>query len=124
MATARSRLGDYGEGLARQYLEAQGCQFLAAKYRCRWGEADLVMRQGEVIVFVEVRTRRGATFGSPEESLTPAKARRLKATGQHYLEQQGLSGAAWRIDLVAVEIPASGGQPEIRHLPYAVRENG
>ena len=55
-------------------------RLLDANYRCRWGEVDIVAQEGDELVFVEVRTRRGAEYGTPEESVTAAKARRLIVT--------------------------------------------
>ena len=82
MSTPRIRLGNRGEQLARQYLQEQGYRILATNYRCSWGEIDIVAQEESEIVFVEVRTRRSAEFGTPEESLTPAKAQHLIASAQ------------------------------------------
>ena len=75
-------------------------------------------RDGETVVFVEVRTRRSRSYGAPEESITAAKARRLIATAETYLQEHDLGGDPWRIDLVAVE--QVQGQRHIRHIPNAV----
>jgi putative endonuclease len=101
-------------------LEGKGYTVAAANYRCRWGEVDLVTCFGEEVVFVEVKTRRGADFGTPEESITPGKARRLVATAQHYLEQEGVEQSEWRIDLVSVHLDKSGKLERISHIEYAV----
>jgi uncharacterized protein (TIGR00252 family) len=74
MPSARSKLDDWGEEAAGDFLQRQGFTILDRKYSCRWGEIDLVARDREDLVFVEVRTRRGAAFGTPEESVTAAKA--------------------------------------------------
>jgi putative endonuclease len=118
MPTARTRLGDRGEEAARQFLQAKGYQVLAAKYRCQWGEVDLVAQEGDELVFVEVRTRRSAAFGTPEESLTPAKVRHLLAACQHYLQQHQAADLPWRIDLVSVRVWGQG--TVIDHLRHAV----
>lgn len=120
MTTPRGRLGQWGEGYARRYLEGRGYTVAAANYRCRWGEVDLVTRLGEEWVFVEVKTRRGGDFGTPEESITPGKAQRLVATAQHYLEQEGVEQSEWRIDLVSVHLDKSGKLERISHLENAV----
>lgn len=119
MPSARSKLGDWGEEAAGDFLQGQGFTILDRKYRCRWGEIDLVARDGEEMVFVEVRTRRNAAYGTPEESVTAAKARRLMATCQDYLQKhptdQPQADARWRIDLVSVR-PVRGKTPRIDHL--------
>ena len=66
--------------MAGRFLQEKGYRLLDATYRCLWGEVDIVAQEGDELVFVEVRTRRGAEYGTPEESVTAAKARRLIAT--------------------------------------------
>ena len=77
-------------------------------------------RHGEGLVFVEVRTRRGAAFGTPEESVTAAKSRRLIATAQDYLQKHGLEQSQWRVDLVSIHLDQSGKLLEVNHLENAV----
>ena len=120
MATPRGRLGRWGESHARRYLERKGYTVWATNYRCRWGEVDIVAHHGEEIVFVEVRTRRGTAFGTPEESVTAAKSRRLAATAQHYLESNGLEQSQWRIDLISIQLDLAGKLLEVDHLENAV----
>ena len=76
--------------------------------------------QGGVLVFVEVRTRRGESFGSPEESITPRKREHLVlATAQHYLQEHGVE-PHWRIDLVAIEADGRGAVRRIQQVENAV----
>ena len=131
MPSERSKLGDWGEDAAGEFLERRGFRILERKYRCKWGEVDLVARDGPDLVFVEVRTRRSQSYGAVGESITAAKARRLMATCHHYLQRNGLtaarngakgistSEAGWRIDLVSVW-PVRGKAPRIHHLRNAV----
>ena len=123
MPTTRSVLGDWGEDAVGKFLERKGYQILDRKYRCRWGEIDLVARDGNDLVFIEVRTRRSKLFGTPQESVTEAKVGRLVATCEDYLENrvdEKLRGeTSWRIDLVAVH-PTRGRPPRIEHLRHAV----
>lgn len=108
MTRARLSLGRLGERLAAERLAALGYEVVARNYRCPAGEIDLVTRQGEAWVFVEVRARRGRALGTPEESVTPRKRRRLIAAAQAYVQAQGLEAAPWRIDFVAVELSPRG----------------
>lgn len=112
-------IGRIGERLARSHLEARGYAVIAANYRCRWGEIDLIARDGPVWAFVEVRTRRSNAYGSPEESVTPAKLERLTLAAQDYLAQHTANTAAiqWRIDLIAVRLGPNRSIRDIRHLP-------
>ena len=124
MTSARGRLGQWGENQARLHLEARGYALVATNYRCRWGEVDIVARQGQELVFVEVKTRRGSDFGTTEESLTPAKAQHLTATAQDYLQTQlqpaDAANASWRIDLVAIHLDKGGKLERISHLENVV----
>ena len=121
MATTRVELGRQGERLAEEKLAAAGYELLARNYRCAAGEIDLIARHGETLVFVEVRTRRGEAFGLPEASLTPAKRRHLIAAAQTYLQENNLSEAAWRIDVVAVEFSPRGRLMRVDIVENAVQ---
>jgi putative endonuclease len=121
MPTPRTRLGTRGEELAQRFLQQKGYQILDCNYRCRWGEIDIVAHDGDELVFLEVRTRRSADYGTPEESLTDAKLQRLLATAQYYLQQQGKGDINWRIDLVSVRLRRDYGLQSIEHLKYAVQ---
>jgi putative endonuclease len=118
--TARMGLGRRGEALAAEKLTALGYRLLARNYRCAAGEIDLVARHGETWVFVEVRARRGAAFGTPEESITARKQQRLIAAAQHYLQEQRLTEVSWRIDVVAVELSAKGKLLRVEVIENAV----
>ena len=117
-------IGRIGERLARGHLEAKGYRIVASNYRCRWGEVDLVAHAGTVWAFVEVRTRRSAAYGNPEESITPGKARRLTLTARHFLAQRttATTEAEWRIDLVAIRLGPGRRVLSIDHLENVIAE--
>ena len=117
----RIDLGQRGEAAARDFLERQGYTILDTNYRCPWGEVDIVASQDDVLVFVEVRARRGSAMGSPEESVTPAKGRRLIMTAQHYLQSHP-GPPDWRIDLVAVRMDRLGRVQRVSLVQNAVTE--
>ncbi len=123
MPTSRSRLGELGERLARQHLVKRGCQILHTNYRCQWGEVDVVAREGDTILFVEVKTRRSSSFGTPEEAITPAKAERLITTAETYLDEHNIADKHWRIDLISVELDRMGRVLPLRHLEDAVERH-
>jgi len=108
LPTYRTRLGSLGEKLATEHLRRLGFLILDTNFRCRGGEIDIVARQGDTLVFVEVRTRRGSAFGTSQESLTPAKGRKIIITAQTYLQTHEDLSANWRIDAVAVEMDKGG----------------
>ncbi len=94
--------GQFFETLAGHYLCQQGLQLLAHNVSCRYGELDLVMRQQDCLVFVEVKYRKSASFGSAGAMVTLAKQQKLRSTAQWYLQQQQWRGAA-RFDVLAIE---------------------
>jgi len=108
MKGARKRLGNVGEEIATRELTRRGYAVRERNWRCPEGELDMVAEQGEMLVFVEVRTRRGDRFGTPEESITLAKRAHLIAAAQAYLQAHSLQDRDWRIDVVAVEMSAQG----------------
>jgi putative endonuclease len=77
--------GAAAEALAAEFLEAWGLTIVARNYRCRGGEIDLIARDGETLIFVEVRLRSDSAFGGAAESITAAKRRRLRFAAAHYL---------------------------------------
>ncbi len=112
--TYKRKLGQRGEEVAADYLRQQGYTLLARNWRCPAGEVDIVAREGETLAFVEVRTRRaGGRLGTPEESVTPRKQARMVEVAQTYLQAAGLDDAAWRIDVVAIEV---GGRGEVTRI--------
>jgi putative endonuclease len=110
----KRKLGQHGEEVAADYLRQQGYAILARNWRCPAGEVDIVAREGETLAFVEVRTRRaGGRLGTPEESVTLRKQARMVEVAQTYLQEAGLDDAAWRIDVVAIEV---GGRGEVTRI--------
>lgn len=77
--------GRDAEDLAAAFLENRGMRILARNYRCRFGEIDLIAREGQVLVFVEVRHRSSAAYGGAAASITAAKRDRLLCAARHYL---------------------------------------
>ena len=104
----RKQLGNFGERAATDYLQKRGYTILESNVRCPLGEIDIVARDGDFLVFVEVRTRRGIGFGSPEESITRTKQEKLVALAEFYLQQHDAISAPWRIDVVAIELGRNG----------------
>ncbi len=123
MPSGRSKLGAQGERIAAAHLEALGLAIETRNYRTRFGEIDLVARNGGETVFVEVRTKRSGAYGTPEESLTPRKQARLVKAAQEYLAEHGLADTSWRVDLVAITLQPDG-PAQITHVESAVEASG
>lgn len=117
---ARLGLGQLGERLAAGRLEQRGYRILERNFRCRAGEIDLVAEEGEELVFVEVKTRRGTARGLPEEAVGQRKARKLQEVAFFYLDQHNLPDCSWRIDVVAVQFSSTGKLEEIRVYQHAI----
>ncbi|HEU5316455.1 MAG TPA: YraN family protein [Chloroflexota bacterium] len=116
----RIATGARGEQLAAAYLERAGLTVIERNYRCRAGEIDLVATDGAEFVFVEVRTRRSAAFGSPEESITTRKQRKMAECAFSYLAEHAAHHRPWRVDVVAVEL--HGATPRrIDHYKHALQ---
>lgn len=118
MPDSRRALGKWGEQTAADYLRENGYSIEEMNYRCPRGEIDIVARDGPVVAFVEVRARRGRGHGTPQESITAAKQRKLIEVAQTYLQERELSDADWRIDVVAISIERDGSR--IRLIRNAV----
>jgi putative endonuclease len=116
----RGEVGALGEKLAADLLRGRGYEIVETNFRCRQGEIDLIARQGECLVFVEVRTKRGRSFGSPEESVTPAKKEKLIALAETYVQSLDRTPPSWRIDVVAVELAENGRVRRLDHIENAV----
>jgi putative endonuclease len=115
----RQALGRRGEDLAARHLAAKGYEIVARNWRCENGELDLVARDSDCLVMVEVRTRRGQALGAPEESVTLAKQARLVTLGQAYVLEIGWLGD-WRIDVIAIEMDRRGRLLRLEHYENAV----
>jgi putative endonuclease len=116
-AAGPARLGRGGEELARVFLELCGFRCVAARYRCPRGEIDLVVRRGDLLVFVEVKTRGRHACGRPEEAVGGAKLARLRAAARHYLWRYPAAAACrLRFDVIAVEFRGERAGAVLRHL--------
>lgn len=120
--TARQGLGRTGERLAAEALMSKGYHILERNFRCRQGEIDLVAEDEQDLVFVEVKARRGVSFGLPEDALTIYKRRKLVEVASYYLDLHTCSDRSWRIDVVAVQFSSGGKLEEIRIYEYAVTD--
>lgn len=111
-------LGRLGEKIAADHLLRQGYLLLKTNWHCPYGELDLILRQGDTIVFVEVKTRRGDRLEEAFLAITPRKRAHLIDSAEQYLSENGLEECAWRIDVVAVAI--IDDKPQIEHVEDAL----
>ena len=115
----RSDIGPAGERLAARFLRKQlGYRILRRNCRSKLGEIDLIARDGNEVVFVEVKTRSSRTWGDPEAAVTPAKRRKLCRAAAAFAAQNHLRERPLRFDVVAVLLE-EGREPELRHYKDA-----
>lgn len=115
MATAKDAVGRYGEQVAVAYLMALGMRLVARNWRCSAGEIDAILHDGDVLVFVEVKTRRSGRFGPPAEAVGHEKQARLRRLAAIWLARSDVRPGEVRFDLVSV-LPQPSGAAEVEHL--------
>jgi putative endonuclease len=114
LPSPRARVGRSAEILAAAELGRRGYKIVASNYRCRRGEIDLIAHDADCLVFIEVRCKRTGEYGTPAESITPSKIRKLFATAQQYLLDNDFGDVACRFDVV--EVVAEGGKLVVREV--------
>ena len=110
-----SSLGAYGERVAMQRLVGQGMVLVDRNWRCDVGEVDLVLRDGAVLVFCEVKTRSSSSYGHPLEAVTRVKGERLRQLAARWVEEHGVDPPEIRVDLVGVLL-GERGAAEVEHV--------
>ncbi|MDA1096392.1 MAG: YraN family protein [Chloroflexi bacterium] len=120
--TPRTRRGLFAQQAARRSLEAAGYRVIEENYRCRFGELDIVAIDGDCLVIVEVRSKSTSAFGTPEESISPVKARRLRFLVDAYRADRIDTPLPInsRIDVVAVDLTRRGIVDDLRIVRNAV----
>lgn len=115
---SRISTGRCGEIIARKFLEDAGFSIIATNWRCKSAEIDIIAQQKDELVFIEVRAKSSADYGSPAESITRRKRHKLIRAAEQYLAANPGSPADWRIDFIGVEFHDNGHHLE--HIPYAI----
>lgn len=100
----RIRTGKQGEELAVAHLRKAGYKIVARNYRCLYGEMDVIARDGDTIVFIEVKSRKSETFGQPQEAVGLEKRKKLSRISLHYIQQKRLEACNARFDVIAVKM--------------------
>jgi putative endonuclease len=111
------QVGQWGESVATDYLTGHGYEIIAHNVRTPYGEIDIVAKQGDVMVFVEVKTRTSDKMGLPEISITPRKQEHMLACAQHYASENEIDH--WQIDVISVE-GKPGMRPKITQFDNAI----
>jgi putative endonuclease len=113
-------LGDWGETYAVKYLEGKGFHILARNVRTPYGEIDIVAKEKDQIVFIEVKTRATQKFGYPEEAVTENKITHLIDSAEFYLQENPDFNVDWRIDVIAIQVDPRRNTPSLTHFEDAL----
>lgn len=111
--------GQWGESQALHYLRTKGYTIIATNYRKRYGEIDIIARDGDTLVFIEVKYRRHAGYGSGLEAVDGRKQQRLCRVAAEYLQTHHKADCNARFDVIAVSPQANGGGAMIDHIENA-----
>ncbi len=114
-------LGQIGEDIASAYLEGQGYEILERNFRSSIGEIDIIAKDGETLIFIEVKTKSNKDFGLPQEMVTSKKQHKLIKVAYSYLKEKNLEDIPWRIDVVAITKNKNGNQIEL--IRNAIQNN-
>jgi len=116
----RQRVGSLGEQIAAEHLRAKGYRVLERNVRLAQGEIDIVAQDGDVLAFVEVRTKRGSQMGPLEESIPERKKQKLRQLVDLYLQTRQINGAQIRIDAVLIDMGPDGSPRRIELIKDAI----
>lgn len=116
----KDRVGVAGEAAALEHLRDAGMSVIARDWRCRLGQIDVVALDGDTVVVVEVKARRGVAFGLPQEAVDARKQRKLRLLAGAYLAATGRRGGAVRIDVVALLLDSHLRVVRCEHIQSAV----
>ena len=117
MTRSRKNIGNLGEEIATKFLQEKAYNIVQRNYRWARGEIDIIARQDNVLVFVEVKTARGNSFGPPENWVDQRKQEQVGMVAEKYLQENGINGMECRFDVIAVEL--QGTKHQIRHIENA-----
>ncbi len=118
MSRYKKSFGDKGEDLAVNYLKNLGYEIVTRNYRFGHGEIDIVAKDKDTLVFVEVKTRENFNFGPPELAVTKRKQHQIKKISEAYIHENNISGTECRIDVIAI-LMEKNKKPEINHIVNA-----
>ncbi len=110
--------GIKGEELALSFLTGLGYRLMERNYRCRFGEVDLIMQDGEELVFIEVKTRRSTKYGMPQDAVGAVKQKKIRRLAVQYMMYRRKEEYQPRFDVIAITIDRAGN-PTIDHFKNA-----
>lgn len=112
-------LGKFGEEIAAEYLADIGYSIIKRNYRCENGEIDVIAKDNDVIVFIEVKTRRSLKYGIPQSAVTQQKQSQISMVALSYLNQVNAFDSPCRFDVIAITLPPASKELQIEHIQNA-----
>jgi putative endonuclease len=109
----KKELGRRGEELAAQYLRRNGYELIQRNYVCKMGEMDIIAKEKDTLVFIEVKTRTSTTFGPPQLAVNPKKQLQMSKVALYFLKEKKLENAKARFDVVAILLGPKGEEIEL-----------
>ena len=123
MSKANHYLGKEGEDLAFDFISSRGYRIISRNYRTRFGEIDIIAADGPTICFIEVKTRRQARYGLPEEAVQRYKQRHMVKAAIHFLKSKHLMEGPSRFDVVSIEFTDDQPQISLIQSAFVLDEN-
>lgn len=117
LSQEKKEIGQKGEDLAVDFLKGLGYQILERNYRCKLGEVDIIARDNESLVFIEVRGRSSLAFGLPQESINRKKQHQISKVALEYLTRKKVKNTPARFDVVAISLKP--GKEKVEHIKDA-----
>ncbi len=111
--TEKKELGKKGEDLAVRFLKKKGYQIIERNYVCKMGEMDIIAREKDILVFVEVKTRTSTMFGPPQLAVNPKKQSQMSKVALNFLKEKELEDVKARFDVVAILLGPKGAEIEL-----------
>jgi len=109
----KKELGKKGEDVALRFLKKNGYRVIERNYVCKMGEMDIIAKEKDTLVFVEVKTRTSTTFGPPQLAVNPKKQSQMSKVALHFLKEKNLEDVRARFDVVAILMGARGEEIEL-----------
>jgi putative endonuclease len=119
--TQRKELGKKGEEMALRFLKKNGYRIYARNYVCKMGEVDIIAKEKDTLVFIEVKTRTSTVFGPPQLAVNSAKQMQLSKVALYFLKEKGLEDVKARFDVVAILLGPGGPEIELIRDAFDVR---
>ncbi len=117
--TKKRTIGNLGEKIAKKYFKKQGYKIIKQNFTNRAGEIDLIVKNKDQLVFVEVKTRTNQNFGYPEESIDSRKQNKIIRTAQNYLYKEKIFSENYRFDVISIEINQLTKKATLKHIKDA-----